>query len=194
MTHPASTDTERDHAVLRTARLRLRPPTAADIDAIVPLVDNPAIAMMTSRIPHPYGRADAERFIAWASDVGPSGRVCAIIRADDGVLMGGCGIEAGKNRDHELGYWLGEPYWGHGYATEAARALIDATFADPGVARIEASCRLINDASRRILRKCGFRYRAAGVIDCAALSTRVPVESYVLDRAVWRAARAGATA
>ena len=64
----------------------------------------------------------------------------------------------------EIGYWLGVPFWGNGYATEAARALIDHAFGDLGYAVLTAGARVSNPASRRVLEKCGFQWTGIGAV------------------------------
>lgn len=165
-----------------TPRLRLRLLEPADAEAIVPLVDNLKVASMTARIPSPYTLADAERFIAEAG----AGPTRAIVRRDRGDLIGCIAVEDGDVP--ELGYWLGEPYWGRGYTTEAARAMLLQAFADPATNVIVASCRTINAASRRVLEKCGFRYAGPGEMPCRALGgSPVPARRYRLERADWLA-------
>ena len=118
---------------LETRRLWLRWPRLADVQAIVRLAGEKAVAEMTARIPHPYHPDDAERFVFQArrSNADGQGLQLAITpkgRPNSLIGMVGIGAESRDGQAH-LGYWLGTPYWGKGYATEAARALIDAFFA-----------------------------------------------------------------
>jgi RimJ/RimL family protein N-acetyltransferase len=104
--------------------------------------------------------------------------------------MGCCRIE--KQEDEatlELGYWLGEPYWRQGYATEAAHAVIDMAFRTRAVEQIDAHCRVSNPGSRRVIQKCGLQYQGAGMISSLALGGAVPVEWYRLDRKTWLSLR-----
>ena len=84
----------------------------------------------------------------------------------------------------EIGYWIGEPYWRHGYATEAAHALVDLAFRATAIEALNVSCRVINSASRRVIHKCGFQYAGQGMMNsiCAG---QVPIERYRLDRKTW---------
>ena len=110
----------------KTARLILRAPRPDDAEAIAALINDRRIAENTARIPHPYTLADAEAFIARRERrrepafVDHAGR-----RTDRRRLR----HRHAARRRPEIGYWLGVPHWGHGYATEAARALIDHAFA-----------------------------------------------------------------
>ena len=84
----------------------------------------------------------------------------------------------------ELGYWIGEPYWRHGYATEAAHALVDLAFRATMIDALNVSCRVLNAASRRVIHKCGFQYATQGMMD-SLVAGRVPIERYRLDRSTW---------
>src|SRR5439155_26735367 len=135
--------------VLATARLQLRPLQSEDASTIAALANDRRIAENTARIPHPYTFADAEGFLRYL-DESETETAFAITLADD-ALIGICGLRTTPRKAPEIGYWLGAPYWGHGYATEAARAVIDHAFEDLGLERLEAGARVSNPASRRFL-------------------------------------------
>src|SRR5262249_982063 len=140
--------------VLETERLRLRPARLGDAKAIAALVNDRRIAENTARIPHPYTLADAEAFLTGAAP-SESGTAFAITLArDPAMLIGMCGLEWHPGEEPEIGYWLGLPYWGRGYATEAARAVIDHAFEDLRLDLLTAGARVSNPASRRVLEKC----------------------------------------
>ena len=88
-------------------------------------------------------------------------------------------------RTVELGYWLGEPHWNEGYATEAAQTLIDMVFRTRDIEQIDARCRVMNIPSRRVIQKCGFQFQATGMVASLSLGGMVPVEWYRLDRKTW---------
>ena len=111
------------HPTLETARLRLRPYTEADIPELLPLIGTREVAATTLRIAHPYTEQDARDFLQLAKD--PDKLWLAITLRSDGHQIGGIGLRVEKQHQHaELGYWLGVPFWGHGYATEAAREIL----------------------------------------------------------------------
>lgn len=146
---------------LQTERLTLRPYALSDIPALLPLIGAREVAATTLRIPHPYTESDARDFIARTQEGLLNGgelRVAIILRESD-TLCGGVGlrIEA-EHRRAELGYWIGVPYWGNGYATEAATALVKYGFSTLGLHRIFASHVTNNPASARVLRKIGMRH------------------------------------
>ena len=174
-------------AVLITQRLRLRAPRAADVKAIASLFNDRRIAENTARIPHPYGEADAHAFLA-ASNRDPAAP-SFLITLKDGTLVGGCGIEVFDERDPELGYWIAVPHWGRGYATEAARAMIDHAFGALGCEQLAGRARVSNPASRRVLEKCGFQWTGVALIRIRALKSSAPVDCFRLDRGLWASLR-----
>jgi RimJ/RimL family protein N-acetyltransferase len=115
-----------DRPALVTNRLILRSPRESDIPALVRLADNRHVAQMLARMPHPYGEAEARAFIAMAEMKRP-GVSYALTLAGTGTFVGCAGLNV-KDRGLELGYWIGEPYWKRGFATEAAHALVDLAF------------------------------------------------------------------
>src|SRR5262252_6613211 len=143
---------------LQTARLTLRSYSAADIPDLIRLAGAREVAATTLRIPHPYTEQDGRNFIeACAGKSGPETRF-AITLTSDGQLYGGIGLGMDEPHKHaELGYWLGVPYWGQGFATEAARAMIRYGFETLSLHRIYASYIPENVASGRILQKIGMR-------------------------------------
>ena len=182
-----------DCPVLVTDRHILRAPHIEDVDAIANLADNLRVAEMLSRMPHPYTKEHAVDFVrrANAGEIGKC--VYAITLAQTGTFIGCCGINYRRNKDEygssgkdelEIGYWLGELYWGRGYATEAAHALVDLVFRATQVEKLHASCRVSNIASRRVIYKSGFQYANTGMMD-SLVAGNVPVERYMLDRRTW---------
>lgn len=177
---------ERIHCpVLVTERLVLRLPHQEDVDAIADLANNMRVAEMLSTMPHPYTRDNAVDFVrrANAGEIGKC--IYAVTLAETGHFIGCCGIDANHpDSGLSLGYWIGEPHWGNGYATEAAHALTDLGFRATAVDRLHVACRVTNAASRRVIHKCGFQYAGTGMMDSLAAG-RVPVERYTLDRRTW---------
>ncbi len=146
---------------LETERLVLREFRATDVDATIALANDPDIAHNTINIPHPYEREAAEAWIA--SHPGQWDRRTAVTYAvtdrGSGQLMGAVGltIEDADQRA-ELGYWIGREYWGRGFATEAASAVIAWAFPALDLHRIHATHFPRNPASGSVLRKLGMRY------------------------------------
>jgi [ribosomal protein S5]-alanine N-acetyltransferase len=146
---------------LQTERLTLRAYSATDIPALIELAGAREVAATTLRIPHPYSEADARDFVASAHEgwlTGSELRLGITLR-ESCALCGGVGsrIEP-DHRRAELGYWIGVPYWGNGYAKEAASAMVKYGFETLGLHRIFASHVTHNPASEKVLRKIGMRH------------------------------------
>jgi RimJ/RimL family protein N-acetyltransferase len=142
---------------VRTDRLLLRPgwiEDAAEVQRAI--ASDPAIARNTARIPWPYTLADAEAFLATPKH--PSAPACLVFARTSGAprLVGGVGIHP-DGTGHELGYWIARPYWGLGFATEAADALLRGARQSLKLKRIHSGHFADNPASGRVLRKLGFR-------------------------------------
>lgn len=172
--------------VLETERLILRAPAHDDVEAIVSLVNDRRIAENTARIPHPYSLDDARSFLAAVNR--QKGEATFAIVHNAGPI-GMCGVEPRGNAI-EIGYWLGFPYWGRGYATEAVRAVIDHAFGPLGHAVLEAGARVNNPASRRVLEKCGFQWVGVGLYRIRAIRSSAPLDRFRLDRGLWASLKA----
>jgi RimJ/RimL family protein N-acetyltransferase len=174
---------ERCIPVLETERLVLRAPRLEDAKAVAQLANDRRIAENTTRIPHPYSLVDAEKFIASVNR--PEDEIAFLITRA-GAVLGAVGIAMPERDAPELGYWLGVPFWGHGYATEAVRAVIDHAFADLGYEALGAGARVTNPASRRVLEKCGFQWTGVGLARIRALASSAPIDRFRLERGIWR--------
>jgi RimJ/RimL family protein N-acetyltransferase len=167
--------------VLRTERLILRAPRRADVKAMTLLAGDARIAGNTLRIPHPYRADDAEQFLASVNR--QPGEATFAVTVDN-ELIGLCAVEL-REKGAEIGYWIGVPFWGSGYATEAARAVIDYAFGTLCHDTLEAGARCNNPASRRVLEKCGFQWNAVGLYRIRAISSSAPFDRFRLDRGLW---------
>ena len=134
----------------------LRTPERSDAARISLLAGDYDVASMTGTIPHPYSEEMAANWIVSVL-AGEEGVVFAIERS--GALIGCTGYRAFGEDHAELGYWIGKPYWGMGYATEAVRALILHAFEADGFDYLKAGHFSDNPASARIIAK--IRLRAA---------------------------------
>ena len=171
---------------LETARLRLRAYTEADIAELLLLIGTREVAATTLRIAHPYTEQDARGFLQLAQE--PDKLWLAITLRTDGRQIGGMGLRLDLQHQHgEIGYWLGVPYWGQGYATEAAREMMRYGFEDLGLHRIYASHFGHNPASGRILRKLGMRYEGCQRQHLRKWDRYVDSELYGILREEWRA-------
>jgi len=142
---------------IATDRLILRAFNASDADTVQQLVSAYEVALNTLSIPHPYPDGAAAQWIGTHAGR-PDDHVFAITRRDDGALVGCIGIHVQPDHDRaELGYWIGVPYWGAGYATEAARAAMEWGFETLELNRIYAEHFTRNPASGAVMRKIGMR-------------------------------------
>ena len=145
---------------LRTERLVLRPFRPSDAADVQLLAGAPEIADTTLSIPHPYEDGMAEAWIAGHRDRFGKGEevVFAVQRLEDGALIGSIGLRLRQDHQRgELGYWIGRPYWGQGYCTEAARAVLRWAFRSMRLNRVYACHFARNPASGRVMQKLGMR-------------------------------------
>jgi RimJ/RimL family protein N-acetyltransferase len=177
---------ERGIPVLETERLILRAPRSGDIKAIARLADDRRVAENTARLAHPYRTEDAESFV---EAVNRRDGETAFVVTLGGEPIGVCGVELREDAA-EIGYWLGAPYWGRGYATEALRATIDHAFGALGHDVLQAGARVTNPASRRVLEKCGFQWTDVGLYRIRAINSAAPFDRFRLDRGLWASLKA----
>lgn len=146
---------------LRTERLLLRPFRADDAADVERLAGEREIAVNTATIPHPYPEGAAAEWIAIQARRQREGEevAFAVVERESGRLVGAMGLRLiHPHRRAELGYWIGKPYWGRGYATEAARAVLRYGFETLGLNRIHATHFTRNPASGRVMQKIGMTH------------------------------------
>jgi ribosomal-protein-alanine N-acetyltransferase len=149
-----------EYPILQTPRLLLRPFTLADAPEVVRMAGEWEIAATTLSIPHPYTEDHAEQWIRQQPEQWAVGKaVNFAISHPDNTLYGsiGLGIVPTFNLA-EMGYWVGKPYWGKGFATEAAQAMLAFGFETLGLNRIQATHFSNNPASGRVMEKIGMVY------------------------------------
>jgi len=168
--------------VLETERLLLRRPTLADVKAIARLANDRRIAINTRRLPHPYTQQHGVEFVRALKD---EVRNTHFLIEHDGAAIGMVGVDWRNADAPELGYWLGVDFWGRGFATEAARAVIDFSFEEFCIGTLFSGARVANPASRNILEKCGFQWSGVELHRFEALGSSTPVDCFRLSRGVW---------
>lgn len=152
-----------ERPVIETQRLTLRVPAKADVERVATYCADPDVARMTTRMPWPYTRAHAEDFVARCGAQNHArDNTFAIHLADEG-MVGTLGMFTTAEGEIELGYWIGRPYWGRGYATEAARGALDWARERWKKRYVTAGHFADNEASGRVLVKAGFLY--TGVVE-----------------------------
>jgi [ribosomal protein S5]-alanine N-acetyltransferase len=166
-------------AFVMTDKVQIRPWVHDDAAALVAGINNKRIwDNLRDYIPHPYSLADAGDYIAQQQGVNPAQNFAILF---DGVLAGGAGIilkEDIYRKTAEIGYWIAEPYWGRGIATEAVKLLKAYTFATFDIVRLQAEVFEHNTASMKVLQKNGFTQEA---IHCRA----VVKNGVLLDDYLW---------
>ena len=165
---------------ISTERLNLRPLHASDAQIVAKFAGEWDVARMTTRIPHPYELADAERWIKSVNDK----EFVWTIRLND-ELIGCVGLIAVDDDAYEVGYWLGMPYWKRGFACEAVQALIGHLFTKEDINRLTASHFADNLSSGQLLEKCGFDRVGRTWSWCLARQGEVELLTYQLSRDIW---------
>jgi RimJ/RimL family protein N-acetyltransferase len=182
---------------LETDRLVLRRFTPDDLELLLELDDDPDVMRYINN-GQPVDRAEVAAMLEWW--LGYYQRyagygVWAAIEKATGRFLGWFhfrpGVGAGP-LEPELGYRLHRDAWGHGFATEGSRALIDKGFADLGVERVNAEAMAVHVASRRVMEKAGLRFVRTFHADWPV---RIPGDEegdveYAITRAEWEADRA----
>lgn len=146
---------------LTTERLTLRPFTLEDAAQLHALASNYEIHRTTANIPHPYPEGMAEKWIAThhSQFFERKSVSLAITAPATGTLLGTIGLNIHPtNNRAELGYWIGVPYWGKGYCTEAAQAIIHYGFGVLDLHKIIARHLFHNAASGRVMQKAGMQF------------------------------------
>ena len=173
---------------LETARLRLRPFASADADALFALHSS-AFVLRYWDMPVWSERARAERFIEACERIAEegSGARLAIDRLSDQAFIGWCALTRWNPgyRSASMGYCLDDAAWGHGYATEAAHALLQWAFDTLDLNRVQAETDTRNAASARVLEKLGFVHEGTLREDCVVNSEVSDSWVYGLIRRQW---------
>src|SRR5579864_1942692 len=171
--------------LIETPRLQLRTLAEADIPELVPLISAREVAATTLRIPHPFEEKHAREFLASVAKEHEL-RLGIHLRSDL-RLCGGMGLHPDKEHNRaELGYWIGVPYWGHGYATEAAQAVVQYGFEQIKLNRIFANHFSHNPASGKVLKKIGMKYEGRLRRHVLKWGEFVDLEVYSILREEWK--------
>ena len=179
--------------VLHTPRLTLRPFANDDVGDLVRLLNDREVARFLAMVPHPYRTDDARDWIERTRTTDNPWPALAIEAG--GSLIGSIGLKrpedpASPESGAELGYWLGRPYWGNGYATEAVAQVVGYAFSVMDLAQLWASVSMSNPASRHVLEKVGLRFVGETAVHYPARNTTWPSWLFALGRDEWRAIQA----
>ena len=171
-----------------TERLVLRCPAESDAARIARLLGNWNVAHWVVRVPYPFRPEHAAAWIARSAEERATGQdwPFLITLRDGALLLGSMDLTIdGDASSGALGYWLGEDYWGQGYATEAAIAMVAFAFDILQLREITANALPDNQRSIRVLEKAGFRHVGRQLEDTIERG-QVDTELFALQRATWR--------
>jgi len=173
---------------IETPRLALRAVTLADAPWIERYVSDWEVARHTARIPHPYPPGGAVDFIRGLdSEDGPT---FAIERREDREPVGLIGLELEGPGVAEVGFWIGKPFWGRGYASEALKAVVEHAFLKLGFSSLIALAVPENRASIRVQEKAGLSFTGMTETDAPARDGKRKVERRAIEQAQWQRQRA----
>ena len=140
-------------------RCTVRPWRLDDAESLVRHANNRKVWLaLRDLFPHPYPIEDARKFLGAGVNSEPITNSCIEV---DGAAVGGIGVRMGQDvhrRTAELGYWLGQKFWGRGIMTEAVGPFTDFCFENFSLRRIFAEPFANNPASARVLEKAGFTF------------------------------------
>jgi len=169
---------------IKTQRLTLRPLCRGDAERIALNLNNFAVAGNLARVPYPYFAKDAEEFLAThTSDLPPEATEFAIDLGDHG-MVGSVGYHTHDGRP-VLGYYLGQPYWGRGLMTEAAKAVVDWFFSVSTTEAIYSGAFSFNRPSLTVQKKLGFTETGRSMLLCLARNEEVRHIDTKLTRDAW---------
>lgn len=179
-----------DFPILTTERLSLRPLTHADADAMIAIFGSPDVLRFLNNDPV-QTHDQAIGMIDWLNAQFTENQTpnWAITLHGDESVIGQCGTYAWDRDDQhvDIGYHMLPSQWGRGYASEAARAVIDWCFGALGVHRVQADCTEGNLASERVLLKCGFSLEGIWRESCWEHGRFVNIKQFGLLRSEWKA-------
>ncbi|HXS07363.1 MAG TPA: GNAT family N-acetyltransferase [Rhizomicrobium sp.] len=168
-------------SILESERLILRPPRPTDIQAMTVWLGDFSVSRNLAKVPHPYSEGDAEEFVNRNARHGDGHHNFVIARKADGIFLGGIGLNLGDT-GYEFGYWLGKPFWGQGFASEAARGLVKFAFDRLDAPTVWAGWFHDNPASGNVLMKLGARHNGSRMRDCLARGHKVLCHEMLLTR------------
>lgn len=169
--------------VLRSPRISLRPFNLSDAPVVQQLCNNRKIAEVTASIGHPYNLEMASDWLSthtdqWRQQTGIQYAICDA-SMPDAPLCGAIGVTISVDKElPELGYWLGEPWWGKGFATEAVSLLLPSLAGVFHLPAVQARVLAHNVASTRVLTKNGFRKIREQLDTCGFEQRSQPVVIY----------------
>jgi RimJ/RimL family protein N-acetyltransferase len=181
---------------LRTRRLLLRDFTADDLPAMRAYASDSQVLehVLYEARDGVQLRSHLDRVIGSQRNRPRRAWELAIVVQRTGRVIGTCDLALTGRREADIGYMLARRHWGHGYATEAAGALVEQAFGQLGVERVYALVEIANERSRRVLEKAGLRWEALLRRHAHAKGRWWDCHLYALQRTEWQRARQEAIA
>lgn len=164
--------------------VQLEPVAPRHADAIQELASHPEV-IATTNLPEPYPDDGAIQWIQMAEQRREAGKEFPFALMVDDTLVGVSGLVDVVGQKGEVGFWIGKPYWGNGYATRGTRQVIAFAFDDLGLAELFARPLERHVASRRVLDKLGFAPTGVELHEHPKWGEDDPVVRYVLSRDEW---------
>jgi RimJ/RimL family protein N-acetyltransferase len=172
-----------DSPKLNSQRLILRSPHKDDAEGIQRLANDREVAMGLARVPYPYTLKDALFFL---DKIVPKEFAWIVQHASSERMLGVIGLTPYKDADNiELGFWLGREFWGRGFATEAAKVVLDYAFSSNCTSVVTAGCFIDNFRSLRVLTKLGFQITGESLRLGLAKGSELPHYEMLLTREMW---------
>ncbi|GAA5480997.1 GNAT family N-acetyltransferase [Haloferula sargassicola] len=175
---------------LFTKRLKLRPPVAADVDAITALLQERRVVEMLSVVPWPYEHHHARTWLEEIEARQADGHwdLFSIVLRETDEMIGTISLTSAANGFWGVfGYWLGIDFWGRGYMTEALREILRHGFEDLKLRRIEACHFAHNPASGRVMAKAGLTCEGVQRLRAARFDELYDRVNYGIIDEDWRA-------
>lgn len=169
--------------MLKSKRLTFKSPSLADAPNMAEYLNRQDTAGMMGHIPLPYTLANAEEHITHIMS-NPTNELVTGIYNEQNKFIGIISIRE-TDRGHSLGYWLGHPFWGKGYMTEACTLFINNFFTIKPAEYLLVSHFLINPASKTIINKLGFKYLETVTYDIPLRNTQEKTKRYKLTKQDW---------
>jgi len=178
-----------DQFTIRTARLLLRPSRDGDADQLFALFANWDVIRWLSSPPWPYRREDMQRYTQQSAEAAAETRF-VITRDETPIGLIGVRMRPASHVQRHpgpnVGYWLGQPFWGHGYMSEAARGVAAHIFSERAHDALYAGAFVGNEASLRVQEKLGFVRDGDSMLFSNPLQKELPHINTVLSRAAFR--------
>ena len=159
----------------------IRPYELDDVESLTKYANNRNVWLgLKDCFPHPYRRKDAQKWIDWVKNQEPETHFAIVSETE---VIGGIGIKLGSDVYYlsgEIGYWIGEPFWGRGIATRAMKVFSEFAFYEYDLLRLHACIFSDNLASRNVLEKAGFT--CEGKLEKAVVKDGIVLDKFIYTR------------